>query len=520
MKNIKLFRYIFIFSILGIFLGACSEDTMDEINNDTNNPSNTDSKFMMTELLVSTGFNVVGGDFSFYLSSYMEHEVGIFNQLYNAEIRSGEPAIGTTFNNVWQYSAYANIKTAKIIIDKCSDGGSEEGNSITLGAAKVMLAYNIAIMTDLFGDVPYSEAGEINADGTPKYMQPKVDKQEDIYKSIFAHLDEAIALFDGSDAGRTGAMGNKDVIYGGDAALWKKTAYALKARYTMRLLNRSSNKTADLQNILTYVDNSYGSTDEEFKLDIYDGASQYNPMFAFSYSRDYLAASQSLVSKLKAMNDPRLTTGFISADEEHITDPADLDPAPNGTPLQMQYYYSVSATNWSMTAPTMLLSYHELLYIKAEALSRLNRNAEAEPVLKEAVTVGLANMQNSINSARATWLGGAAVTLTGDVSDDYFNNSVKTRFAANPLKEIMLQKYLAFWGASGENVEAYNDYRRMKAAGEDFITLENPKNATQFPLRLPYASDEMSANNNVKELYTEQGNYVYTENVWWAGGTR
>ncbi|SHE49731.1 SusD/RagB family nutrient-binding outer membrane lipoprotein [Dysgonomonas macrotermitis] len=525
MKKIKLFIYLLALGLSGSFLTSCSEDTMDGINKNPNNPSNTDAKFMMAELGTSTAFNVVGGDFSFYLASYIEHETGIYNQLYNAEIRSGEPTLGSTFNNVWQNSVYSNIKTAKIIIAKCSEGGAEEGNDITLGAAKVMLAYNAAIITDLFGDAPYTEAGEINADGTPKYMQPKVDKQEDIYKSIFTHLNEAIVLFDGSDSGVTGSMGGKDFLYSGNSAKWKKAAYALKARYTMRLLNRSTDKTTDLNNILDYINKSFASTADEFKFAQYDGGSQLNPLFSFTYSRDYMAASQSLVDKLLERNDPRYNNTFYNFNAsinsyEQVTDATKLKIAPNGTPEQLQYYYSTSLADLAITAPTMLLSYHELLFLKAEALARLGRNTEAESALKEAITVAFANFENSVNSAVNEFVGGDPVTFDADISTKYYTESVKPLFDVNPLKEVMIQKYLAFYGASGESVEAYNDYRRLKATGENFITLNNPKNTTQFPLRLPYGSDEMTANENVKVLYTDQGNYVYTEPVWWAGGTR
>ena len=95
-------------------------------------------------------------------------------------------------------------------------------------------------------------------------------------------------------------------------------------------------------------------------------------------------------------------------------------------------------------------------------------------------------------------------------------HQLKPLFEANPLKETMIQKYLAFFGASGEAVEAYNDYRRLKAAGEDFITL---KNKGKFPLRFIYGSGDATANNNIKEAVGD-GQYVYSEPVWWAGGSR
>jgi hypothetical protein len=55
--------------------------------------------------------------------------------------------------------------------------------------------------------------------------------------------------------------------------------------------------------------------------------------------------------------------------------------------------------------------------------------------------------------------------------------------------------------------------------GDDVIQLDNPKNATQFPLRYTYGADDVTTNVNVREAYGN-GQYVYTANVWWAGGTR
>jgi hypothetical protein len=81
----------------------------------------------------------------------------------------------------------------------------------------------------------------------------------------------------------------------------------------------------------------------------------------------------------------------------------------------------------------------------------------------------------------------------------------------------MNQKYLAFY--EEESVEAYNDYRRLKAMGDNVINLENPLNTTKFPLRCTYGSSDVTTNSNVANAYGD-GTYVWTENVWWAGGTR
>ena len=87
------------------------------------------------------------------------------------------------------------------------------------------------------------------------------------------------------------------------------------------------------------------------------------------------------------------------------------------------------------------------------------------------------------------------------------------------LAEIMVQKYLAMYGANGESLETYNDIRRMMALGENFVELENPKNASKFPLRYSYGADDTTTNPNVQAAFGN-GQYVFSEPVWWAGGSR
>src|SRR5690606_10896069 len=140
-----------------IAFSSCSEDRMDEINRNPNDPTDVQAKFILADVIVKTAVNNVGGDLSTYLSTYVEHEVGTYNQLWRAEHRENEPQSASTFNNSWG-SLYEVIKDTRIMIDNCSEGGSQEGNYTTLGIAQIMQAYNLALLTDMYGDVPYSEA--------------------------------------------------------------------------------------------------------------------------------------------------------------------------------------------------------------------------------------------------------------------------------------------------------------------------------------------------------------------------
>jgi len=520
MKKIRIFNLLAFLSA-GLILSSCSEKALDEVNRDRNHPTDVTAKFILTDAMTSTAFSVIGGDMSLYASIYLEHEGGVWNQAFNAEMRVGEPTSATTYNNIWN-SVYNNIKALKIAVEKTSEGGPEAGNNVTGGIAKVLLAYNIAALTDFFGDAPYYQTGIMNPNGSPAFLQPAIDKQSDLYSEIQKLLDEAIAQLALTDAGPTGGIGAQDVIYGGNKGLWTKAAYGLKARYLMHTLKISTNANGDLAKILDYVSKSFTSASEELSFDLYDGSTNINPLFGISNSRDMLGASKSLATKFKTLGDPRGDLAFINYDGDILSvDDAIADGVENGNAEQVQFTYPIAMADYASTAATQLLSYHEVMFLKAEALARLNRNEEAQAALETAVVSAFSNLENTLNSGYKTFGIDAVADLSESVAEAYFTSKVLPRFQQNAIKEVVLQKYLAFFGASGESAEAYNDYRRLKALGqESFIGLTNPLNAqNKFPLRFSYGNSDVTANQNVKAAYGD-GQYVYSDNIWWAGGTR
>ena len=476
--------YTFSALILTLSFWSCSESIMDDINRNVNDPTDMVTRLSITDAMTASAFSVAGNDFNFYASVYIEHNAGTWNQFYNADIRSAEPTSSTTYNNSW-VSVYANLYNLDKIINKCSEGGSEEGNYHTLGIAQILTAYNLAVVTDMMGDVPWSEAlspGEI--------FTPVLDRQEDIYNEIFIFLDEAIANL-GKET-TFPSLGAQDLIYNGDTDLWVKFAFGLKARYTMRL---SLRKPA-YADVISFANQSFTSSDEQAQFN-YNGATAISPFYIMFQDRDYYGASQSLHDKLNARNDPRDDVFFTP----YPNTGSEIIFAPNGTANQVQGYYSISAISTS-TAPTYLLSYHELEFLKAEAYARLNDLPAAGEALEKAITAAFQKVN---------------IGLTADEATTYFDDEVAARFNSNPVSEIMNQKYLAFF--EEEAVEAYNDYRRLKAMGDNVITLANPNNTARFPLRYTYGSEDVTTNTNIRTAYGD-GTYVYTENVWWAGGTR
>lgn len=478
MKTYRIINRFLMGAIILSGLSSCTDSIMDDINENKNNPEDVPSRLILTDVMTSSAFSITGSDYQFYASCYMEHNVGVYGQMYNAEIRVSEPIASSTYNNSWNNS-YTNLLNLKDAIARCSAGGSEDGNYVNLGIAQVLSAYNLAILTDLMGDTPWTESCQPGV-----IFQPKIDKQEDIYKDIMKFLDDAI-----DNLGKTTTytnLGTQDLIYGGDAKKWTKFAYGLKARYTMRL----SLIEAKYQDVIDLANKSF-ATEAEQCIFNYNGSTSNNPINQFLVDRDYFGSSQSLHNKLVDRNDPRDAKYF-----EAYPGTSALIFAPNGSPQQIQKYYGISALS-SKTNPTYLMSFYELQFLKAEAYARLNQKDKA----KEALQIAL---QSAF----------VKVGLTVADANNYLNNNISNRFETAPLAEIMMQKYLAFY--EDESIEAYNDYRRLTAMGDNLIPLSNTK---AFPLRYTYGSEDVTANKNVEAAYGN-GQYVYTENVWWAGGTR
>lgn len=527
MKSIlNLSKAIFAIALTSVALVSCSEDAMDRVNQDKDHTTSVPAKFILADVITSTAFFNVGGDFNTFFSIYVEHTVGADAQWANAEKRYGETSASTTFSNVWN-NLYSNLKNARIAIKTSSVETVEDYT--TVGIAEVMAAINSGLIADAFGDAPYSQAALPELiNGLPQYLNPDLDKQEEIYASVMQYLDDAIVDLPKGD--QSNQIGSYDFIYKGDKAAWVKLAYGLKARYTMRLLARSTNKEADLQKVIEYANQSFASIDEQAAFAIYD-ETNINPFFDFLWSRNALAASKSYADKLIERNDPRLRRIFSTgwnysklglSDQVTGADDPQFNVSPNGTGVPAKYTYNAPIFVYSQTCPTLLMSYHELLFLKAEAQARLGQ-AEAATTLKKAVVAAITNAEVGIkaafNSPTITQNGGVVETtkpITTEQAEEYFDVSVRPLFEANPVKEVMVQKYLSFLGAFGESTECYNDVRRLKAMGEDYIKLDNPY---KFPLRAPYGVDSVTANPKVGEAFGN-GQYIFTEPVWWANGTR
>lgn len=488
--------------VAALTLQSCSEDKMDDINKNKNDPEFMESKYILTEVMTKTSFSVTGADLAFYASIYTELLGGSSAQFYNAQERLGEPANSTTYNNQWN-AIYINLRSLKFVEQKCSEGGEEAGNYHALGIAQILKAYNLAILTDLFGDVPYSEALEplLNP-------QAKIDKQEDIYKAVFQLLDDGIANL--AKKTEYADIGKQDLLYeNGNVDSWTRAAHGLKARYLMRL----SAKNPDYQGVIDNVNKSFVHSSQ----DLYYQVSGVNyPFYSVYMARKGMFSSKTYYDLMKKLDpaDPRLDDYFVKVGKD---DP-ELVLINHGEKVtQSQSIYSPSGLSYgtssllkNTTNAVYLMSYHELLFLKAEAQARLGI-PEANATLQAAVDAGYLHKKQQFTYVRYVPKPGEPKPING------YNRDIPTDLAGEALlKRIAEEKYLSAFEV--ESIEMYNDIRRWKAMGENLIELQH-KDPTKFPKRFAYGNSDVSNNPHVRAAYGD-GSYVYTEDVWWAGGTR
>jgi hypothetical protein len=470
MKTIK---YIYLFLILmPLFIIGCSENLMDEINKERNDALNVEARNMLPSIELKTAVQTVGTEYGWYATVYIEHSAGTWSQSYLADRRSNCNN-STLFNNNWN-SSYEIIMICKDIINKCSPNGIEPKNYHTLAVAQTIMAFNLAYLTDFWGEVPFEEACLGLANRAPKY-----EKQSVLYPKIQKLLDDAINNFSKESLI---PINNFDYIYEGNIGKWIKAAYSLKARYWLRLSKVDNTAAAKA---LEYAAKGFANAADQMMFAAYEPTSTgENPWFQFANDRKHLSVGKTLYDIMNSRKDPRMEKYFKLLGGKIV-------PAPNGSAEQDHSIYSVSLlTATGQTAPSPFMTYHELKFIEAEAKYILNPTAYKD-ALKTAI-------QASFNFHGASGF------------DAYFTDIVDDRLALTPYRELMTQKYIAMY--EFEAVEAYNDYRRT-----GYPDMNNPANKNPnygFVLRFPWADSEVVSN----PTNVPQGVNIFKDKIWWAGG--
>ncbi|MGN6435737.1 MAG: SusD/RagB family nutrient-binding outer membrane lipoprotein [Agriterribacter sp.] len=179
------------------------------------------------------------------------------------------------------------------------------------GISLVMKSLVFGLITDLWGDVPYSKALKAELGGAENTF-PAFDSQQSIYDSILENLSKANTLL--SEGQFNSSVGSADVYYGGDPLQWRKFANSLALRYYMRLSVKSpSVAQAGIENIIANPDEypliTSAADDAAMSLPGNSAADSW-PSYAVpqSDSSDYrrIKMCNTLVSAMLERNDPRI----------------------------------------------------------------------------------------------------------------------------------------------------------------------------------------------------------------------
>ena len=383
---------------------------------------------------------------------WVQHNSGFVQQYqqYDAyDVQSSD------MDNYWTGIYVGAMKNCQVLFTQYENASPYYG-----GIAKINMAINLGIATELWGDVPFSEAFKFEAG----VNFPHNDKQKDILASIQNLLDQGITDLAKPAANNAQLPGGDDVIFGGDPAAWTKAAWVLKARYH-NLLSKSD-PTGSANNVIADVANGMTSNTDNC-LAHYNSSTDQNQWASFQAGRGYMCASQTMIDSMggstKASTpDPRLFYYFDSTGQGNIVVGNPLGSTTQGS-LLGPYLYS-----GTYDRPSPLVTYAEQLFLLAEAKVRLG-DATAFTTLNNAIKANVSDVTAGTNA------GTSLATYIPTKTD---------------LHAVMLEKWKAMFG---QPLEAYADFRRTGFPK----LMVNPSGVRNYiPQRFPTDLAETTSNPN------------------------
>ncbi len=304
MKNIS--KYI-VTLLLSVFaLNACSDQYMTDLNTDKSKASKMDSNSLLTTALLQTY-----GDFGFmdtyrsYITGFTQHMAGGWNVTnYGGSVHADNDQMRL----VWD--EFYNVGIKNLV-----DGIANSKETPNLNAVlRIHRVYMFSVLTDIYGDIPCSEAGLGYVQGI---SNPKYDKQEDIYNFFFEELAAAEAQLGTGTDNITGDV----TAYKGDVAKWKKYANSLRMRFAMRISDVNPSKAKEefeaavssASGFITSADDDAYIRYIDAPFTLYDGARdldfRVNALSEAFYGQDPTSPTfvgATLFNQLKDTDDPRL----------------------------------------------------------------------------------------------------------------------------------------------------------------------------------------------------------------------
>ena len=368
------------------------------------------------------------------------------------------------FDYLWQSIYAKQLINARHLTELAEN----EHSPYYAAVGQVLTAYVLGITTDLWGDIPYSDALREQE----VFRGPAYDSQEQIYKSIFHLLDQAIGNLH-MDASRNLIDLDGDVYYSGDPGAWLNAARAIKARHTLQLARR--NGSASYLEALELTD-AFASNADNMVCPF--SGDNPNPIYQFMRERGDIRMCSTLLSEMEETDDPRIPFFYGEDVQGGIS---------GSEPGSMNYKASLPGEYLAgPAAPVNLMTFSELKFIEAEAALQTGDNERASNAYKNAVAASL-------------------LQVTGSANTDWLNDHINIEDASTiTLEKIIMQKRHALVG----QLQPYSDWRRTGIP--ELLPVQGTEPHT-IPQRYPYPAIEIQLNGkNVPQIDS------LTVPVWWA----
>lgn len=465
MKTARIVSVLAFAALVGT--GTACDKNLTAINNDPNNPTDVPPPSILPNALQAAVNGTIG-------STWVGIKMGGVwaQQMSEVQYRDEDKYItrpGIQDGTIWaQYSG--PMEDFQKIIDKGTSSKTPNWDAV----GRILKSWDMAIMTDYMGDIPYSDALRGGDALTPKY-----DKQQDVYKGIFADLQKASAEIQPSGIG----FASGDILFDGDMAKWKKFANSLMLRYALHLSKADATTGAAMAKAAVAA-GVMQSNDDNAELMYLAGSPNQNPIFVDAKTRDDYGMGKAFVDSMTVLGDPRLPIFAQPAKSDGQY--RGLAPGLNdgeGPPIAtISRFGALWRSNGA--APIPMQQYAEVLFLQAEAAQRGWITGNAATFYNAGITASME--EYGIDAATiATYLAQPRVVYN----------------ASTGLAQIGLQKWFSLFM---NGIEAYTEIRRT--GQPNIVPGLHAVIKTSVPSRIPYADNELTLNKaNVDAAVTAQG---------------
>lgn len=501
---------IIILSSIALFVASCTKD-FQKINVDPNKPSTVPIDYLLaeSELLVAgspdAGNNAWRPNFA--------NAAGMIQQMSSTDAGFYGGNFYTGASNTYSaFFDYAFPNTVKSLVNVINLAAVDAKNVNMLSMARILKVMEFSKLTDMYGDIPYTEAGKAFTDNN---FTPKYDAQKDIYLDMLKELSEA-----GAALSPTAYIPAKsDFIYQGDMAKWKRAANTIMLRLAMRL-QKVDPANAQIWAAKAVAGGMIASNTESINILFDNTGAQINsnpnswimnPAGQNVASLNGIVWSKYLIDLMKGRKDPRLNV--IASTKSGDTTAVKQMGLPNGIDANglslladpnLNNYSRPATPMIALSAPWVYMTYAEAKLLQAEAIERGWVSGVAIDAFKDGQASG--TRQVSIYGITPS---AAAVTAYGVLNAYPAAGTLEAKMNAIHTEIYLLD------AATFNQVEAWSDWRRT---GYPVLPALNPagnETGGTIPRRLKYSTTEYGVNPNIATAISRQGADLFTTRVWW-----